>query len=99
MLPRFSSSSQLPVPELDERLVAVELLHRPGEIVERERLVDDVGAGLEQNAAELAALTQRLQRSVEAAKDLCAQLPGGRSTRPRSSTGIASRRSSGSGRP
>ena len=63
------------MPELDERQVAVELLDRPREIVERDRLVDDVGRELEQDAAELAALAQRLQRAVEAAEHLGAQLP------------------------
>ena len=54
------------VPELDEHLVAAELLPRPREVVERGLLVDDVLRQLEEDPAELARAPQRLERLEEA---------------------------------
>src|SRR6266508_2090779 len=65
------------MPELDEHLVVPELLARPLEVVERGILEDDVGRKLEEDAAELACRTQRLERFEEAAEDLAAKLPRG----------------------
>ena len=62
------------VPELDQHLVAAELLLRPLEVLERRGLEDDVGRQLHQDPAELARLAQRLQRLVEAAEDLGPEL-------------------------
>ena len=63
------------VPELDQHLVAAELLLRPLEVLERRGLEDDVRRQLHQDPAELARLAQRLQRLVEAAEDLGPELP------------------------
>ena len=60
--------------ELDHRMVAAELLLRPGDVVERERLAHDVGRKLEEDAAELPGGAQRLEGGVEAREDLRAEL-------------------------
>ncbi len=56
--------------ELDQHLVAAQLLLRPLEVLEREGLDDDVGRELHQDPAEFPRLAQRLERLVEAAEDL-----------------------------
>src|SRR5205814_8302175 len=63
-----------PVTRLDEHRVGAELVARPLEVVERRLLPDDVRRELEQDAPELARLTEWLERSEELAKDLAAQL-------------------------
>ena len=72
---RWSSSNQRAVPELHEHLVVPELLARPfagsratGPCRPRTRK-------LEEDAAELAAGAQRLERGEEPAEDLAAKLP------------------------
>ena len=62
------------VAELDEHLVAGELLARPLEVVERRVLVDDVRRQLHEDPAELALAPQRLERLEEEPEDLAAQL-------------------------
>ena len=62
------------VAELDQELVPGQLLLRPLDVLERDRLVDDVGRELEQDPAELARRSQGLERGGEAAEDLRAQL-------------------------
>ena len=56
------------VAELDEHLVAAELVARPLEVVERRGLRDDVGRHLEEDPAELPGLAQRLERGQELAE-------------------------------
>ena len=63
------------VPELDEHLVATELLARPLQIVQRAVLEHDVRGELEQDPAELAGGAQRLERLEKATEDLAAKLP------------------------
>ena len=63
------------VAELDEHLVAAELVARPLEVVERRRLRDDVRRQLEEDPAELPGPPQRLERAEELAEDDPAQLP------------------------
>ena len=62
------------VAELDQHLVAAELVARPLEVVERRRLRDDVRRQLEEDPAELARLPERLERVEELAEDDRAQL-------------------------
>ena len=62
------------MPELDQHLVAAELLLGPLEVLERRGLEDDVGRQLHQDPAELARLPQRLERLVEAPEDLGPEL-------------------------
>ena len=62
------------MPELDQHLVAAELLLRPLEVLQRRRLEDHVGRELHQDPAELAVPPQRLERRVEAAEDLGPEL-------------------------
>ena len=62
------------MPELDQHLVAAELLLRPLEVLERGGLEDDVRRELHQDPAELAVPPQRLERLVEAAEDLGPEL-------------------------
>src|SRR6266508_5612336 len=65
------------MPELDEHLVVPELLPSPLQVLERAILVDDVGRKLEEDPAQLARRTQRLERFEEAAEDLAAKLARG----------------------
>src|SRR4029078_10207603 len=65
------------VPELDQHLVAPELLLGPLQVLERRRLEDDVGRQLHQDPAELARLPQRRERLVAAAADLGPELARG----------------------
>src|SRR6266508_4471607 len=65
------------MPELGEHLVVPELLPSPLQVLERAILVDDVGRKLEEDAAQLARRTQRLERFEEAAEDLAAKLARG----------------------
>src|SRR3954469_14555061 len=60
--------------ELDEHLVAAELLARPLEILERAVLEDDVRRQLEEDASELALAAERLEHLEEAAEHLAAEL-------------------------
>src|SRR5713101_7717473 len=62
------------VTELDEHLVAAELLTRPLEIFERAVLEDDIRGKLKEDAAQLALAAQRLERLEKAAEDLAAEL-------------------------
>src|SRR6185312_16999388 len=62
------------VADLDEHLVAAELLARPLQILERAVLVDDVRRELEEDAAKLPGRAQRFQRLQEPAEDLPAEL-------------------------
>src|SRR5882672_6141968 len=62
------------VTELDEHLVAAELLTRPLEILERAVLEHDVRRELEEDAAELPLAPQRLERLEKAAEHLAAEL-------------------------
>jgi hypothetical protein len=57
------------VPELDQHLVAAQLLLRPLEVFERGGLEDDVRRELHQDPAELVVQPQRLERVMEAAED------------------------------
>ena len=63
-----------PVPELDEHLVVLDLLARPGEVVEGGFLRDDVRRELEQETAELPSRAKRLERRPEPPEDLGAKL-------------------------
>ena len=65
------------VTELDEHLVVLDLLARPGEVVERGLLGDDVRRELEEEPAELPGRAQRLERCSEPAEDLGAKLARG----------------------
>ena len=62
------------VTELDKRLVPLQLLLRPLQVLERDRLVHDVGGELQHDPAELAGRAERLERVVEAGEDLRAEL-------------------------
>src|SRR5262245_61191720 len=63
--------------ELDQHLVAAQLLLRPLEVLERVWAEDDVRRKLEEDPAELAGRTERFERFAEASEDLRAKLPRG----------------------